>query len=65
MRWASGENFSIADCAAAPALFFIDRMTPLKSRYPHLDAYLGRLKQRPSYTRVLQEAEPFMQYFPG
>jgi glutathione S-transferase len=65
MRWASGGNFSIADCAAAPALFFIDRMTPLKSRYPHLDAYLGRLKQRPSYARVLQEAEPFMQYFPG
>jgi glutathione S-transferase len=40
-------------------------MTPLKNQYPHLDAYLGRLKQRPSYARVLQEAEPFMQYFPG
>jgi len=64
-RWACGDNFSMADCAAAPPLFFIDRMTPLKDQYPNLDAYLGRLKQRASYARVLTEAEPFMKYFPG
>jgi glutathione S-transferase len=64
-RWACGDSFSLADCAAAPALFFIDKMTPLKNQYSHLDGYLGRLKQRPSYARVLAEAEPFMQYFPG
>jgi len=64
-RWACGDNFSMADCAAAPPLFFIDRMMPLKNQYPNLDAYLGRLKQRASYARVLTEAEPFMKYFPG
>ncbi len=63
--WAAGDFFSMADCAAAPALFFIDKMTPLNSQYPHLDAYLDRLKQRASYARVLEEAQPFMQYFPG
>jgi len=64
-RWAAGDTFSMADCAAAPGLFFIDKMTPLKHEYPHLDTYLNRLKQRASYARVLQEAEPFMQFFPG
>jgi glutathione S-transferase len=63
--WACGNTFSMADCAAAPGLFFIDKMTPLKTHYPHLDAYLNRLKQRASYARVLKEAGPFMQYFPG
>ena len=64
-RWACGEMFSMADCAAAPPLFFIDKMMPLKAHFPHLSAYLSRLKQRPSYARVLSEAEPFMQFFPG
>jgi glutathione S-transferase len=65
LRWACGDAFSMADCAAAPALFFIDKMMPLKNQYPHLDAYLNRLKQRPSYARVLMEAEPFLKFFPG
>ena len=64
-QWACGDVFSMADCAAAPPLFFIDKMQPLKDRFPHLSAYLGRLKQRPSYARVLIEAEPFMHFFPG
>jgi glutathione S-transferase len=64
-RWACGDTFSMADCAAAPPLFFIDKMMPLRDPYPHLDAYLNRLKQRASYARVLAEAEPFMKYFPG
>lgn len=64
-RWACGDVFTMADCAAAPPLFFINKMTPLAKQYPHLSAYLERLKQRPSYARVLAEAEPFMQYFPG
>jgi glutathione S-transferase len=64
-QWACGNTFSMADCAAAPGLFFIDKMTPLNNQYPHLDAYLNRLKQRASYARVLKEAEPFMKYFPG
>jgi glutathione S-transferase len=64
-RWAVGSDFSMADCAAAPPLFFINLMTPLAEGYPHLDAYLGRLRERPSYARALAEAQPYLQYFPG
>ena len=63
--WATGEDFTLADCAAAPCLFYIDEaISPLAGPYPKLAAYLGRLKQRPSYARALQEAEPFMHMLP-
>lgn len=63
--WAAGDAFSMADCAAAPPLFYCDyAVTPLARRYGNLAAYLGRLKQRPSYARALKEAEPFLQYVP-
>ena len=62
--WAMGDTFTIADCAAAPPLFYLDKIAPLRARYPNAAAYLDRLKQRPSYARVLQEAEPYMQFFP-
>ena len=61
-KWACGDVFSMADCAAGPPLFFINKMMPLSK---HLKNYLERLTQRPSYARALREAEPFMQYFPG
>lgn len=61
-KWACGDVFSMADCAAGPPLFFINKMMPLSK---HLENYLERLTQRPSYARALREAEPFMQYFPG
>jgi len=61
-KWACGDVFSMADCAAGPPLFFINKMMPLGK---HLKNYLERLTQRPSYARALREAEPFMQYFPG
>lgn len=63
--WAMGDRFTLADCAAGPPLFYINKMTPLAARYPHADAYLHRLMQRPSYARALKEAEPFMKFFPG
>lgn len=64
-RWAAGDNFSMADCAAAPPLFYIDMVvTPLAGAYPNLNAYLGRLKERPSYARALREAEPYMHWVP-
>ncbi len=63
--WAAGREFSMADCAAAPPLFFINRMTPLAKEYPHLSAYLGRLIERPSYARALAEAQPYLSLFPG
>ena len=62
--WATGETFTIADCAAAPALFYADKVAPLLPAFPHAAAYLERLKQRPAYARVLEEAEPYMKFFP-
>ncbi len=62
--WMAGEAFTLADCAAAPALFYADKVMPLAGRWPSALALLERLKARPSFTRVLAEAEPFFQYFP-
>jgi len=63
--WAMGDRFTLADCAAGPPLFYINKMMPLGDRYEHADAYLQRLMQRPSYARALKEAEPYMKFFPG
>ncbi|MCW5688966.1 MAG: glutathione S-transferase family protein [Pseudolabrys sp.] len=63
--WAMGENFTLADCAAAPALFYVNEgIEPLAGRYPALAAYLARLKERPSYARALAEAAPYLHMFP-
>jgi glutathione S-transferase len=61
--WATGETFTLADCAALPALHYADYAVPLDS-WPLLRAYLARLRARPSVARVLKEAEPFFKYFP-
>lgn len=63
--WATGDDFTLADCAAAPALFYADKVMPLEGRYPSALALLERLKARPSFARVLVEAEPYFQYFPA
>jgi glutathione S-transferase len=62
--WACGD-FGLADCAAAPALFYADKVVPLGSEHPNLAAYLERLKARPSFARVLKEAEPYFHMYPG
>jgi glutathione S-transferase len=63
--WAAGDSFSMADCAAAPTLFYTDMVVlPLAQEFPNAAAYLERLKQRPSYARALKEAEPFMSWVP-
>jgi glutathione S-transferase len=62
--WAAGDDFSMADCAAAPALFYAARVLPYADSHPHLAAYLERLKARPSYARVLKDAEPYFHMFP-
>ena len=62
--WALGDDFTMADCAAAPALFYANEVMPLGSAYPHTLAYLERLRARPSVARVLAEAEPWFRYFP-
>jgi glutathione S-transferase len=61
-RWAMGDDFSLADCAAAPALFYADTILPFDGTEENLPAYLDRLMQ--SFARVLQEAEPYFAMFP-
>ncbi|WP_416462542.1 glutathione S-transferase family protein [Sphingomonas sp. VDB2] len=63
-RWAVGEAFTLADCAAAPALFYADRIVPLTPDFPGLAAYLARLEARPSVARVLEEKQPWWHLFP-
>jgi glutathione S-transferase len=62
--WAMGEAFGLADCAAAPALFYANEVMPFGEGCGNLAAYFARLKARPSYARVLQEAEPYFAMFP-
>ena len=61
--WAMGSDFSLADCAASPSLFYGNQVEPF-SEFKNVSAYLERLKARPSFARVLQEAEPYFQFFP-
>lgn len=63
-RWAMGDEFTMADCAAAPALFYADMVMPFRKTHRNAMAYLDRLKQRPSYARVLKEAEPYLKFVP-
>jgi glutathione S-transferase len=63
--WAAGEAFSLADCAAAPALFYADLIEPMGEGRPVLAAYLRRLRERPSVARAIAEARPFFQYYPA
>jgi len=62
--WATGESFSLADCAAAPALFYADWTHPIADRYPLLRAYRARLLARPSFARAVDEARPYRPLFP-
>lgn len=62
--WAMGDDFSLADCAAAPALFYANKVVPFTDARPNLAAYFARLQARPSYARVLKEAEPYFAMFP-
>ena len=62
--WALGPDFGLADCAAAPALFYADVVQPLGPAEPRLKAYLDRLVRRPSYAGVLAAAAPYFPMFP-
>lgn len=64
-QWAAGAAFSMADCAAAPALYYANRVAPLGAAHAKLMAYLERLHQRPSFARVFEEAQPYLGMFPG
>ncbi|HEX2493224.1 MAG TPA: glutathione S-transferase family protein [Steroidobacter sp.] len=62
--WACGESFTLADCAAAPALFYANIVQPFGNSQVKLQAYLERLLQRPSFARVIREARPYFAMFP-
>jgi len=62
-QWAIGDDFTIADCSAAPALFYADIVEPFGVAH-NVAAYFGRLAGRPSFARVLREAEPYFSMFP-
>jgi len=62
--WAIGDDFTLADCAAAPALFYANTVVPFAETHKNLAAYLDRLMARPSFARVLEEAQPYFNLFP-
>lgn len=62
--WAGGEDFTLADCAAAPSLFYADWTYRIPEKYEHLRAYRARLLARPSVARAVDEARPYRKGFP-
>lgn len=63
-KWAAGDNFSLADCAGAPALFYADWVHPIADRFSGLKGYRARVLARPSVARCVEEARPYRHYFP-
>lgn len=63
-EWAAGDRFTLADCAAAPALFYADWIVPIGDDRPRLAAYRARLLTHPAVSRAVEEARPYRHYFP-
>jgi glutathione S-transferase len=62
--WIMGEAFTMADCAAAPALFYANMVVPFMDTHKKVATYFKRLTKRPSYARVQKEAQPYLQMVP-
>ena len=62
--WAVGEQFTMADCAAAPSLFYADWIEPIGTQRPGLKEYRARLLAHPAVARAVDEGRPFRHYFP-
>ena len=62
--WAVGSQFTMGDCAAAPALFYADWVHPIGERFPGVCSYRARLLARPSIARTVDEARPYRKLFP-
>ena len=63
-QWAAGDGFSLADCAAAPFLFYADWTERIDPAFTNLLDYRRRLLARPSFARAVEEARPYRDYFP-
>jgi glutathione S-transferase len=62
--WAMGDDFTMADCAAAPPLFYANMVMPLGATHKNAARYLGRLMERPSFARAVEEAQPYLKLMP-
>jgi glutathione S-transferase len=63
-EWAAGDTFSLADCAAAPALFYADWTHAIGEQFLNVHAYRARLLQRPSFARCVEGGRPYRPLFP-
>ncbi|MBV7486418.1 glutathione S-transferase family protein [Bordetella sp. BOR01] len=63
-QWAAGADFTLADCAAAPFLFYADWTQPIGQAHQNVIAYRSRLLRRPSFARAVDEARPYRPFFP-
>jgi glutathione S-transferase len=63
-EWAAGDRFGLADCSAAPALFYADWTHPIGEAFPNVRAYRSRLNARPSFARAIDDARPYRRLFP-
>ncbi len=63
-EWAAGDAFSLADCGAAPFLFYADWTHSIDVAFANVHAYRRRLLARPSFARAVDEARPYRHYFP-
>lgn len=64
-NWATGDVFSMADCAAAPALFYAVTYVPIPAQHAHLAAYLERLLAWPAVALTIEQARPYFRFYPG
>ena len=62
--WVMGDDFTMADCAAAPPLFYANILMPFGDTHTNAAAYLGRLTERPSFARAVKEAQPYLALMP-
>lgn len=62
--WAAGDDFTLADCAGAPSLFYADWVQPIPEQLDALKDYRARVLARPSVARAVDEARPYRHFFP-
>ena len=63
--WLFGDFFTLADCAAAPPLFYAEKIAPFRTDHPNLAAYFSRLLARPSFKRCVDDARQYRTLFPA
>ncbi len=62
--WVMGDGFTMADCAAAPPLFYANMLMPFGATHKNAAGYLNRLMERPSFARAVKEAQPYLKLMP-